>query len=141
MYDIVRRSREEMVVDEEELTETEREGIEFVYLVSPTEVLADANGRVRGVVFIRNKLGDPDEKGRRSPVAIPGTEFEIPCDTVLLALGQAPETSGLSKEVPEFRAKRGRDIKVDPETYQTIVPQVFIGSDHPTATTTNTEAG
>src|SRR5207237_5069487 len=75
MYVIVRRSREAMVVDEEELTETEREGIEFVYLVSPTEVLADANGRVRGVVFIRNKLGDPDEKGRRSPVAIPGTEF------------------------------------------------------------------
>ncbi|HKC92367.1 MAG TPA: FAD-dependent oxidoreductase, partial [Candidatus Limnocylindria bacterium] len=125
MYVIVRRSREEMVVDEEELTETEREGIEFVYLVSPTEVLTDPNGRVRGVVFIRNKLGDPDEKGRRSPVAIPGTEFEIPCDTVLLALGQAPETSWLSKDFPEFRVKRWRDIKVDPETYQTIVPKIF----------------
>src|SRR5207237_8542869 len=59
MYVIVRRSREEMVVDEEELGETEREGNEFVYLPSPTEVLADANGRVRGLVFIRNKLGDP----------------------------------------------------------------------------------
>src|SRR6266550_4234951 len=126
MYVIVRRSREEMVVDEEELTETEREGIEFVYLASPVEVLADAKGHVRGVVFIRNKLGDPDEKGRRSPVAIPGTEFEIPCDTVLLALGQAPETSWLSKEFPEFRVKRWRDIKVDPETYQTIVPTMII---------------
>src|SRR5947209_7727355 len=140
MYVIVRRSREEMVVDEEELTETEREGIEFVYLASPVEVLADANGHVRGVVFIRNKLGDPDEKGRRSPVAIPGTEFEIPCDTVLLALGQAPETSWLSKEFPEFRVKRWRDIKVDPETYQTIVPKIFIGGDYRTAPTTIIEA-
>src|SRR5437588_147252 len=140
MYVIVRRSREEMVVDEEELTETEREGIEFVYLASPVEVLADANGHVRGVVFIRNKLGDPDEKGRRSPVAIPGTEFEIPCDTVLLALGQAPETSWLSKEVPAFRVKRWRDIKVDPETYQTIVPKIFIGGDYRTAPTTIIEA-
>src|SRR5256714_659495 len=86
IYIVYRRGRDEMVVDEEELTETEREGIEFVYLASPVEVLTDSNGHVRGVVFIRNKLGDPDEKGRRSPVAIPGTEFEIPCDTVLLAL-------------------------------------------------------
>jgi NADPH-dependent glutamate synthase beta subunit-like oxidoreductase len=140
MYVIVRRSREEMVVDEEELTETEREGIEFVYLASPVEVLTDPNGHVRGVVFIRNKLGDPDEKGRRSPVAIAGTEFEIPCDTVLLALGQAPETSWLSKEFPEFRVKRWRDIKVDPETYQTIVPKIFIGGDYRTAPTTIIEA-
>jgi NADPH-dependent glutamate synthase beta subunit-like oxidoreductase len=140
MYVIVRRSREEMVVDEEELTETEREGIEFVYLASPVEVLTDPNGHVRGVVFIRNKLGDPDEKGRRSPVAIPGTEFEIPCDTVLLALGQAPETSWLAKEFPEFRVKRWRDIKVDPETYQTIVPKIFIGGDYRTAPTTIIEA-
>jgi NADPH-dependent glutamate synthase beta subunit-like oxidoreductase/NAD-dependent dihydropyrimidine dehydrogenase PreA subunit len=140
IYVIVRRSREEMVVDEEELTETEREGIEFVYLVSPKEVLTDPNGNVRGVVFVRNKLGDPDEKGRRSPVAIPGTEFEIPCDTVLLALGQAPETSWLAKEFPEFRVKRWRDIKVDPETYQTIVPKVFIGGDYRTAPTTIIEA-
>jgi NADPH-dependent glutamate synthase beta subunit-like oxidoreductase len=140
IYLIVRRSREEMVVDEEELTETEREGIEFVYLASPTEVLTDPNGHVRGVVFVRNKLGDPDEKGRRSPVAIPGTEFEIPCDTVLLALGQAPETSWLAKEFPEFRVKRWRDIKVDPETYQTIVPKIFIGGDYRTAPTTIIEA-
>src|SRR5256885_5041457 len=140
MYVIVRRSREEMVVDEEELTETEREGIEFVYLASPTEVLTDPNGHVRGVVFVRNKLGDPDEKGRRSPVAIPGTEFEIPCDTVLLALGQAPETSWLAKDFPEFRVKRWRDIKVDPETYQTVVPKIFIGGDYRHAPTTLLEA-
>jgi NADPH-dependent glutamate synthase beta subunit-like oxidoreductase/ferredoxin len=140
IYVIVRRSRDEMVVDEEELTETEREGIEFVYLASPVEVLTDSNGHVRGVVFIRNKLGDPDEKGRRSPVAIPGTEFEIPCDTVLLALGQAPETSWLAKEFPEFRVKRWRDIKVDAETYQTIVPKIFIGGDYRTAPTTIIEA-
>ena len=135
-----RRGREEMVVDEEELTETQREGIEFVYLASPTKVLTDANGHVRGVVFIRNKLGDPDEKGRRSPVPIEGTEFEVPCDTVLLALGQAPETSWLAKDFPEFRVKRWRDIKVDPETYQTVVPKIFVGGDYRTAPSTIIEA-
>src|SRR5207249_9293696 len=84
MYVIVRRSREEMVVDEEELTETEREGIEFVYLASPVEVVTNSNGHVRGVVFIRNKISDPDEKGFRSAVAFPWRVFPMPYDTVLL---------------------------------------------------------
>jgi NADPH-dependent glutamate synthase beta subunit-like oxidoreductase len=140
IYIVYRRSREEMVVDEEELTETEREGIEFVYLASPTEVLTDDKGHVRGVKFVRNKLGEPDEKGRRSPVPIEGTEFEIPCDTVLLALGQAPDTTWLAQDFPEFRVKRWRDIKVDPETYQTVVPKIFVGGDYRTAPTTIIEA-
>src|SRR5439155_1395916 len=84
------------VVDEEELGETEREGIQFVYLAQPVGYVVGEDGHVRAVRFVRNKLGDPDEKGRRSPIAIAGTEFEMPCDTVLLALGQAPETSWLA---------------------------------------------
>jgi NADPH-dependent glutamate synthase beta subunit-like oxidoreductase len=139
IYVIVRRSRDEMVVDEEELTETEREGIQFVYLVSPVEVLVDERGHARGVKFVRNKLGEPDKSGRRSPVAIAGTEFDIPCDSVLLALGQAPETTWLN-EFPEFRVKRWQDIKVDPDTYQTVVPKIFICGDFRTAPTTIIEA-
>ncbi|TMG39004.1 MAG: 4Fe-4S dicluster domain-containing protein [Chloroflexi bacterium] len=140
VFIIVRRSREEIVVDEEELGETEREGIQFVYLAQPVGYVVGEDGHVRAVRFVRNKLGDPDEKGRRSPIAIAGTEFEMPCDTVLLALGQAPETSWLAQEFPEFRTKRWRDIKVDPETYQTIVPKIFIGGDYRTAPTTIIEA-
>src|SRR5438094_448342 len=93
----------------------------------------ESEGVMAGIVFLERAY-----RGR--PVAIPGTEFEIPCDTVLLALGQAPETSWLSKEFPEFRVKRWRDIKVDPETYQTVVPKIFIGGDYRTAPTTIIEA-
>ena len=140
VYVVYRRSRDEMVVDEEELTETEREGMEFVYLASPAEILTDPAGHVRGVVFVRNKLGEPDKSGRRAPEPIQGSEFEIPCDTVLLALGQAPDTTWLAADFPEFRVKRWTEIKVDPETYQTVVPKVFIAGDYRTAPTTIIEA-
>src|SRR5206468_434265 len=130
-----RRSRDEMVVDEEELTETEREGMEFVYLISPVEILTDPNGHVRGAVFVRNKLGEPDKSGRRAPEPIQGSEFEIHCDTVLLALGQAPDTTWLAADFPEFRVKRWTEIKVERETYQTVVPKIFMGGDYRTAPT------
>ncbi len=136
---VYRRGREEMVVDEEELTETQREDIRFVYLASPLEVLTDEKGHVRGVKFVRNKLGDPDRAGRRTPVAIEGSEFEIPCDTVLLALGQSPDATFLS-DVPEFRVKRVRDLEIDPETLQTKVRKIFIAGDYRTNPSTIIEA-
>ena len=136
---VYRRGREEMVVDEEELAETEREGMHFVYLSSPVEVLTDDQGHVRGVRFIRNKLGEADKSGRRSPEPIAGSEFEIPCETVLLALGQAPDQTWLS-EFPEFRVKRWRDLKIDPETYQSPVRKVFLAGDYRTGPTTIIEA-
>ncbi|HET7699512.1 MAG TPA: FAD-dependent oxidoreductase [Candidatus Limnocylindria bacterium] len=139
VYIVYRRSRDEMVVDEEELAETEREGMTFVYLASPVEVLADEKGHVRGVKFVRNKLGEPDKSGRRSPEPIPGSEFEVPCDTVLLALGQAPDTTFLA-EFPEFRVKRWRDVKVDADTFQTVVPKIFMAGDYRTGPTTIIEA-
>ena len=140
VYIVYRRSRDEMVVDEEELTETEREGMEFVYLASPVEVLADGKGHVRAVKFVRNKLGEPDKSGRRTPEPIEGSEFEIPCENVLLALGQAPDTTWLAQDFPEFRVKRWTEIKVDKETYQTVVPKIFIAGDYRTAPSTIIEA-
>ena len=139
VFIVYRRSRDEMVVDEEELSETEREGMQFVYLASPVGVLADAKGHVRAVKFVRNKLGDPDKSGRRSPEPIEGSEFEIPCETVLLALGQAPDTTFLG-EFSEFRVKRWRDVKVDADTYQTVVPKIFMAGDYRTGPTTIIEA-
>src|SRR6266850_4825789 len=126
---VYRRGRDEMVVDEEELTETEREGIHFVYLSSPVEVLATEWGHVRGVRFVRNKLGAPDKSGRRSPEPIPGSEFDVPCETVLLALSQNPDTTWLA-DIPEFRVKRYRDLRIDPDTYQTSVPKIFMAGDY-----------
>jgi ferredoxin len=111
----------------------------FVYLASPVEVLTDERGHVRGLKFVRNKLGEPDKAGRRTPIAIEGSEFEIPCETVLLALGQAPEVTWLA-DIPEFRVKRARDLKIDPQTYQTAVKKIFIAGDYRTGPTTIIEA-
>ena len=74
---VYRRTRSELVVDEEELGETEREGVRMEFLASPIEVLGE-DGNVTGVKFIRNRLGEPDASGRRSPVPIEGSEFVIP---------------------------------------------------------------
>ncbi|MGH2500198.1 MAG: FAD-dependent oxidoreductase [Candidatus Limnocylindria bacterium] len=139
VYIAYRRSRDEMVVDEEELTETEREDVRFVYLAQPAEMLVDERGHVRGVKFVRNKLGEPDRSGRRSPEPIAGSEFEIACDTVLLALGQAPDQTWLA-DLPELRVKRWRDLAIDPETYQTKVRKLFIAGDYRTGPTTIIEA-
>ncbi len=139
IFIVYRRGRDEMVVDEEELGETEREGMQFVYLSSPTEVLADETGHVRGVRFVRNRLGAPDASGRRSPEPIPGSEYDIACESVLLALGQSPDTTFLN-EFPEFRVKRWRDVKIDPDTYQTAVPKIFMAGDYRLGPTTIIEA-
>ena len=74
---VYRRTRSELVVDEEELGETEREGVRMEFLASPIEVLGE-DGKVTGVRFIRNRLGEPDASGRRSPVPIEGSEFVDP---------------------------------------------------------------
>jgi ferredoxin len=136
---VYRRSHDEFVVDEEEEEQTVREGIQFVWLASPIEFLGDAKGHLRAVRFIRNRLGAPDKAGRRSPEPIEGSEFEIACDTVFAALGQGPDTTWLA-EIPEFQVKRWRDLFVDPETYQTKVPKIFIAGDYRTGATTIIEA-
>ena len=136
---VYRRGRDEMVVDEEELTETQREDIRFVYLASPLAVLLDGSGHARAVKFVRNKLGAPDKTGRRSPEPIPGSEFEIPCETVLLALSQNPDVTFLA-DVPEFKVKRARDLEIDPNTFQTKVHKIFIAGDYRTGPSTIIEA-
>ena len=106
-----RRTRSELVVDEEELGETEREGVRMEFLVSPIELIGE-DGHLTGVKFIRNKLGEPDASGRRSPVPIEGSEFIVPADTVIPAVSQAADLSFLPVEA-SFEVNRGR-LKVDP---------------------------
>ncbi len=132
-----RRTRSELVVDEEELGETEREGVRMEFLVSPVELLGE-DGHLTGVRFIRNKLGEPDASGRRSPVPIEGSEFVVPADTVIPAVSQAADLSFLPVE-SAFEVNRGR-IKVDPATYATNVRGVFACGDFVTGPTTLIEA-
>jgi NADPH-dependent glutamate synthase beta subunit-like oxidoreductase/ferredoxin len=134
---VYRRTRSELVVDEEELGETEREGVRMEFLASPVEVLGE-NGHVTGVKFIRNKLGEPDASGRRSPVPIPGSEFVIKADTVIPAVSQAADLTFLPVEA-DFEVNRGR-VKVDPATYATNVRGVFACGDFVTGPTTLIEA-
>jgi NADPH-dependent glutamate synthase beta subunit-like oxidoreductase/ferredoxin len=132
-----RRTRSELVVDEEELGETEREGVRMEFLASPIEVLGE-NGHVTGVRFIRNRLGEPDASGRRSPVPIPGSEFTIKADTVIPAVSQAADLTFLPVQA-NFEVNRGR-VKVDPATYATNVRGVFACGDFVTGPTTLIEA-
>jgi NADPH-dependent glutamate synthase beta subunit-like oxidoreductase/ferredoxin len=132
-----RRTRSELVVDEEELGETEREGVRMEFLVSPIELLGE-DGKLTGVRFIRNKLGEPDASGRRSPIPIPGSEFVVPADTVIPAVSQAADLTFLPVE-SNFEIGRGR-VKVDPATYATNVRGVFACGDFVTGPTTLIEA-
>ncbi|MEA2674132.1 MAG: hypothetical protein QOI92_1324, partial [Chloroflexota bacterium] len=134
---VYRRTRSELVVDEEELGETEREGVRMEFLASPIEVLGE-DGHVTGVRFIRNRLGEPDASGRRSPVPIEGSEFVIPADVVIPAVSQAADLTFLPVEA-SFEINRGR-VRVDPGTYATNVRGVFACGDFVTGPTTLIEA-
>jgi formate dehydrogenase major subunit len=87
-----RRSVDEMLVTPGELEELEHEHIPLETMVSPKAYIGE-NGKVKAMQFVRTKMGEPDESGRRRPVEIPDSEFEIPADTILLATGQFPDTS------------------------------------------------
>ena len=87
---VYRRSEKELPARAEEVHHAREEGIRFRMLTNPTEVLGDERGWVRGVRCVEMELGEPDESGRRSPVVKPGSEFEIACDVVVMALGTSP---------------------------------------------------
>ncbi|MCS7240172.1 MAG: putative selenate reductase subunit YgfK [Candidatus Bipolaricaulota bacterium] len=123
---IYRRSRAEMPAHPEEIAECIREGNELLELVSPVRILRKA-GKVVGILCVRNTLGEPGPDGRRQPFPIPGTEFRIPCDSVILAVGQKPEIhffdgTGLVLH-PDGR------LCVDPETGETNLYWVYGGGD------------
>ena len=87
---VYRRSEKELPARAEEVYHAREEGIRFRMLTNPTEVLGDERGWVRGVRCVEMELGEPDESGRRSPIVKPGSEFEIACDVVVMALGTSP---------------------------------------------------
>jgi glutamate synthase (NADPH/NADH) small chain len=86
-YIIYRRSRTEMPARHEEIENAAEEGVQFTMLTNPVRVLADERGWVKAIECIKMELGEPDESGRRRPVPIPGSEYQIPVDTVVMAIG------------------------------------------------------
>jgi glutamate synthase (NADPH/NADH) small chain len=125
---VYRRGREEMPARAEEIENAEEEGVVFQLLTNPVRFIGDENGAVRAMECLRMELGEPDDSGRRRPVAVKGSEFELECDTVIVALGQNPNplirttTDGLTCE-------RWGGICIDAETGMTSIAGVFAGGD------------
>ncbi|MCL6479018.1 MAG: FAD-dependent oxidoreductase, partial [Peptococcaceae bacterium] len=130
-----RRTFEEITAAGEEIAEAMEEGIIFRTLVSPVAFLGE-NGRVTGIELVENRLGEPDASGRRTPVPVEDSRFRVEADTVIVAVGQAPERiEGLP--VPRGR---GDGITADGQTLATGIPGVFAGGDAVTGPATVIEA-
>ena len=131
---VYRRSEEELPARKEEVHHAKEEGIIFDLLTNPTEVLADENGWVSGITCIRMELGEPDASGRRSPVPIPGSEFEIPTETVIMALGTAPNPL-IVNTTKGLQATRRGGLEADAEG-RTTREGIFAGGDAVTGAAT-----
>jgi heterodisulfide reductase subunit A-like polyferredoxin len=124
---IYRRTRAEMPAWEEEIHAAETEGVKIEYLAAPQEVLVE-DGRVAGLRCIRMELTEPDSSGRRRPVPVPGSEFEIDIDQLIPAIGQRPDVSAI-EDIADVKLTRWSTTEVDPVTYATGRDGVFAGGD------------
>lgn len=136
---LYRRSQSEMLITPGELEELQHEGIPMHFMVSPKAYVDDGQGRVKAMRFVRTQLGDPDASGRRKPEEIPGSEFEIPADTVLLATGQFPQTSFIEGGLREALVDRDEWLKSG-RRQKTAVDKVFVAGDFATGARTLIEA-
>lgn len=125
---VYRRSREEMPCREEEIHHAVQEGVQLNLLVTPLALHGDNNGWVKEIECLRNELGEPDASGRRRPVPVPNSNFRIPADVVVIAIGQSPNPL-IPKTTPGLETERGDVIKVDPTTMKTSKKGVFAGGD------------
>lgn len=132
---IYRRGRQEMPARAEEVHNAEEEGVEFHFLTNPVRILGDDKGWVTGLECIRMELGEPDKSGRRRPVPVPGSEFVIEADIVIMALGTTPNPI-LAKTTEGLEAEAWGGLKVDEKTGRTTRPRVWAGGDAVTGSAT-----
>ncbi|UCH78230.1 MAG: NADPH-dependent glutamate synthase [Candidatus Coatesbacteria bacterium] len=123
-----RRSEKEMPARIEEIHHAREEGVEFNFLVAPDLVLGTNDGWVRGMELCKMELGEPDDSGRRRPVRCEGSQYEIECDMIVVAVGTYPNPI-IPETTPELELTKWGTIKVDEETGQTSLPGVFAGGD------------
>ena len=124
---VYRRSETEMPADPEEVEDAREEGIEFHFLTQPVAILSE-NGGMTGLRCIRMELGEPDWSGRRRPVPIEGSEFDLPADTLIPAIGQKADLAFINP-ADGIEIGRHETIKVDPDTLMTTRPGVFAAGD------------
>ncbi|MCC8088066.1 MAG: NADPH-dependent glutamate synthase [Rikenellaceae bacterium] len=132
---IYRRSEKELPARVEEVHHAKEEGIIFKMLTNPTEVLGDENGWVKGLRCVQMELGEPDASGRRSPQVIPGSEFDIECDVVIMALGTSPNPL-ISSTTEGLDTNRWGCLVAEDATGATTREGIFAGGDAVTGAAT-----
>ena len=134
VYITYRRGMDELPARKEEVEHAVAEGIEFQLLNNPVSVVGDENGRVTGIELIRQELGEPDEKGRRSPVAVEGSNWVLPCDAVIIAIGTSPNPL-IRSTTPNLNITRKGASETD-ENGKTSREGIFCGGDAATGAAT-----
>ena len=134
VYIVYRRGEAEMPARKEEQHHAKEEGIEFKTLCNPVEILGDEDGRVNGIKCVRMELGEPDASGRRRPVEIPGSEFVLDVDTVIMALGTSPNPL-IRSTTPGLETNKKGGLIVN-ENEMTTREGVFAGGDAVTGAAT-----
>jgi NADPH-dependent glutamate synthase beta subunit-like oxidoreductase len=131
VYCLYRRTIKEMPANVVEIEACKHEGIEFITLCSPTRFLADDEGNLTGIEYLKNELGEPDASGRQRPVPIKGSETVIEIDNFILAIGQGTDSSFADKEgtaISRLETFKG-SLVVNADTHQTSIPYVFSSGD------------
>lgn len=135
VFIIYRRSEEEMPARAEEIHHAKEEEIEFRLLTNPLRITGDENGWVTGMECVKMELGEPDASGRRRPQPIPGSEYTISLDTVIIAIGQSPNPL-IKSSTPDLETYKWGGIVADEATGATSKPGVFAGGDAVTGAAT-----
>ena len=134
IYITYRRGMDELPARKEEVEHAVEEGIEFQLLNNPVRVIGDENGRVTGIELVRQELGEPDEKGRRSPVPVEGSNWILPCDAVIVAIGTSPNPL-IRSTTPNLNITRKGAIETD-DNGKTSREGIFCGGDAATGAAT-----
>ena len=132
---VYRRSEEELPARVEEVHHAKEEGIIFDLLTNPTEIVVDDNGYVKGMKCVKMELGEPDASGRRRPVVIEGSEFEMELDTVIMSLGTSPNPL-ISSTTEGLEVNKWKCIVADEDTGKTTKEGVYAGGDAVTGAAT-----
>ena len=125
---VYRRSRAEMPARGEEIHHAEQEGVVFNLLTNPIRVLTDSDGRCTGMECSRMELGDPDASGRRRPIVVPGSEFVIEADAIVIAIGNKPNPL-IPQTSPDLKVSKWGTLEVNSETMETSHAGVFAAGD------------
>jgi len=125
---VYRRSRDEMPARSAEIHHAEEEGIELFLLTNPTRYIGNESGRLTGMECLRMELGEPDASGRRRPVAVKGSEFEIACDLCIVAVGSGANPL-LTSETPDMKLNKWGNVLADEKNGKTTKPGVWAGGD------------